>query len=246
MNTTAWAIDLPKLHELYRDSARDKVDNYFDDFDMVLSHPHWRSIYETLERQLSQLDQTAWQEFKERTLPCVTSRDQKRDWQALFDAFDEVRGYLWLKSVGCEEVHFIPRSKRKHIKTPDLCGQHGSFKMLMEVKTINMSNDEIKYRSGNSEIGKDGKRHVQDREIGQCWSDSREKLKKKIWSTYDNARNQLLTHNCRDTQRRIVYFMIHFDLALSLDAHSFDKFIADIGLLGDQRIEVVWDYGCIY
>jgi len=232
-----WAEDFPRLYELYSESDHAKGNNYFDDFDKIISYPHSRSKYKILESELEQIDDAAWQAFKKRALPYVTVRDTDRQWQQLFDAFDEVKGCLWLKSKGCDDIRFIPKGSET---TPDLRARCGTYDILMEVKTINMSDAEILYRRSNSEIGSDGLRHMQAREIGQWWNDSVEPLKKKIMSTYEVARQQLRTPDFTSIHRRIALFVIHFDLCLSLDSQIFDEFLANVGLPDDKGIEVVF------
>jgi hypothetical protein len=80
------------------------------------------------------------------TIPLLTRRDPARGWRALFDKLNEAKGYNYLTRIGCTNVGFIPRSQGQ--KTPDLEGFLGSERVLCEVKTINVSEDECEFRKG--------------------------------------------------------------------------------------------------
>ena len=67
-----WAKVFPKLYELYCESDQADEANYFTAFDNVLKMPLARFRYEQLEEELGQLDDVAWQEFKQRVLTYVT------------------------------------------------------------------------------------------------------------------------------------------------------------------------------
>jgi len=141
---SAWAKDFPRLYELYRESEQDNEANYFKNFSPA------RSSYERLEKELEELDKAAWQEFKQKVRKYksyIAKKHELRGYQQLFDLLNEVNGYLYLKSNGCEEIQFI---SEKNVKTPDLIACCGGFVVLLEVKTVNESKDELNWISQNS------------------------------------------------------------------------------------------------
>ena len=230
----AWAEDFPRLYELYCESDQANEANYFTAFGDVLRMPLARSRYEQLEEELKQLDNIAWKEFKERVLRYVTTRDSRREYNQLFECFNEVKGYLYLKSEGCKEIHFIP--EEKNIATPDIRAHRGSSVVLLEVKTINKSEAEIDWLIANSEL-RDGR--MQAKQVLQGLGDP---LKHKIAEKISDAKRQLLDYPCKGVKRRIVYLVINLDIPHALDPRNFNELAAYIQLQGDKQIEVM--YSC--
>ena len=77
----------------------------------------------------------------------LTSKIKKRGWQALFDVLNEAKGYNHLSGIGCTNIRFIPVSSVPGQKTPDLSGDLAGARVLCEVKTINISEDEATRRT---------------------------------------------------------------------------------------------------
>src|SRR5580765_2589561 len=121
-----------------------RPDAYFQNFvDRITESEHIRYCYTQVERPLALLDSEAWADLKERAVPFLTVRDEKRGWQAMFDTLNESKGYAYLRGIGCSEVAFI---KRESKKTPDLRAILDGSRVLCEVKTINISQDEAARR----------------------------------------------------------------------------------------------------
>lgn len=141
-------VELPRLYEL-KDCIADpsSPDAYFKNFDHNLaSSEHIKDVYLRRERALQGLDAAAWKHLKGEAGRFLTTRDEHaRGWQQLFDVLNEAWAYNYLKSIGCRKLKFIPRSS---FQTPDLEGFLGQDRMLCEVKTINISEDEVAFRTG--------------------------------------------------------------------------------------------------
>jgi hypothetical protein len=94
------------------------------------------------------LDSDAWDALKDAAAQRLV-RTKDRGWQPLFDILNEAKAYNHLVSIGCTSVQFIPRSKRHGERTPDLQALSNSVITFCEVKTINMSAEEVeRLRSG--------------------------------------------------------------------------------------------------
>jgi hypothetical protein len=65
--------------------------------------------------------------------------------EGLFDILNQAHAYNYLIRIGCTGVVFVPRTKTK---TPDLEGWIDGAKILCEVKTLNISDDEAQGRRG--------------------------------------------------------------------------------------------------
>ncbi len=228
-----WSKDFPRLYDLYCESDQHDKANYFATFYEVLENSYARPYYERLEEELGQLDDEAWQELKQEASKWVTVRGNLRGYQQLFNILSEVKGYLYLKSEGYE-VRFIPREKGQ---TPDLYGygRSGSSGVLMEIKTVNISDDELRWVEANSEIGADGIRHPTVGEVRTGLGDS---LTSKILDTINTARDQLTSYPCTCAQRKIVYLIINPDLLLALDSRNIDELRAFLEEQGNNQVEI--------
>ncbi len=196
--------ELPRLYEL-KDRITDPTssDAYFHDFDQNLaSSAHVKAVYVRCERTLQGLDDDAWEHLKQEALPFLTTRDKRgRGWQQLFNILNEARAYNYLKSLGCTNLHFIPRS---HERSPDLEGSLVPDRVLCEVKSIGISDEEISFRTGP----------LKARSLPIALTDS---FLKKLRATVETAKQQLLTF---DDDRAAVHF-IYLNV-------SFDDFLAEL------------------
>lgn len=153
-----------------------------------------------------QLDERSLQQILERMTPVISqcNRSEIRTWTPLFDILNEAKGYEYLLALGYPRVSFIPRPESRHTPlTPDVHGVAAFGEALCEVKTINISDDEI------SRFGK-----IQGPSYGMP-----DGLKRKIARDYDQARRQLhsaFVHVGRKPVRRICHFCFTLDLSFQL------------------------------
>jgi hypothetical protein len=206
--------ELPRLYEL-RDCIADPAssDAYFRDFDQNLARSaHVKDVYLRQERMLKGLDDQAWEHLKGETLSLLTAHDKSgRGWQQLFDILNEARAYNYLKLVGCANLRFIPRSCEK---TPDLEGSLALDRVLCEVKTINISNEEIAFRRAPAKA----------RSIRTAVTDG---FLKKLRATAETAKRQLLAFDHCCAALRFVYINVSFDDSLAEFKEGYFKQIDD-------------------
>jgi hypothetical protein len=148
---------------------------------------------------LSALGDAAWRDLRSRAANVAHRPYRGRGWQALFDAFNEARGYVYLQDCGCTEIAFIPRKAKK---TPDLRAIQNGTRVLCEVKTINISQDEAEHRERVAQ----GVFEVTST-LGQVTAG----MLSKVVSTIEDGIAQL---DCEDPQRaarRIVFTVLNFD-----------------------------------
>jgi hypothetical protein len=190
--------ELPRLYEL-KDSVGDPAspDAYFCNFDQDLARSaHVKEIYLRYERDLQGLDGKAWEHLKAAALRRVTARDKKgRGWQQLFDILNEARAYSYLKSLGWTNLRFIPRSPTR---TPDIEGSRASDRVLCEVKTINISNVEVAFRTGQVKV-----------RSGQVALPA--EFLEKLRNTVEKAKQQLLAFDPGRAAAHLVYLNVLFD-----------------------------------
>lgn len=137
-----------RIYELYDLVPRaDVAQSYFSNLQTSLTEiAQKRNFYDELEATLSALDETAWSYLKEEALPYALKRDPLRHWQQLFDVLNQAKAYRHLKCEGCFQIEFIPRASRRGQKTPDLRAHDAEMLVLCEVKTINISQQEVERR----------------------------------------------------------------------------------------------------
>jgi len=117
-------------------------DAYFQDFEKSLQENNQKlAAFRKLDAVLSALDGDDWTVLKAEAARRLVrpSNQTGRGWQALFDVVSEARGYAYLCQLGCTNIHFIPRDDGP---TPDIEATTEGRRVLCEVKTINISDDE--------------------------------------------------------------------------------------------------------
>lgn len=119
---------------------RENEDSYFhNSFDELHEGELFERILLPYENALSNLDDTSWLSLKKEAEKLCIKRDKKKRWRELFDKLNEAKGYVFLKSIGYQEISFIPRAKKNGVETPDLRGIKSGATALCEVKTKNIS-----------------------------------------------------------------------------------------------------------
>jgi hypothetical protein len=139
---------LPRVYEL-KDLLCDPYhpDAYFQNFEDHLRDTACFAAYASWEKVLQGLDPAAWLSLKHKAAAYVDHMDKKgRGRQQLFDVFSEALAYNYLRQAEVYSiVRFIPESNGR---TPDLEGTSELARELCEVKTMNISDDEVRARGG--------------------------------------------------------------------------------------------------
>jgi hypothetical protein len=145
--------EFPRMYEL-RDPIKspDSLNPFWKDLDVTFQDPVKGSVMRRasrpIEAALQSLDSDAWEFLKNEAAGHLTKWDEKnaRGQQQLIDILNQARAYYYLNEIGCSDIHFISRSRKEGIKTPDLEGIFGDIKIICEVKTINISKNEAEIR----------------------------------------------------------------------------------------------------
>ncbi len=195
--------ELPRVFEL-KDTLSDPAnsDAYFYNFEESLRQNSQKlAAFQKVEAVLSVLDADAWNTLKQAASPHLTrpSKSKRRGWQGLFDTLSEARGYAYLRSIGCSDIRFIGRADRP---TPDIEAIQEGRRVLCEVKTINISDDEAGRRrrvySGTPVASK------VPTELGAPYL-------RKLSRTLANAVRQLDAADPHREAHRIVFCVLTFD-----------------------------------
>jgi hypothetical protein len=137
--------EFPRMFEL-RDQFKpqDPLNSFWRNLDISIQDSVKRMACRPYEAALQSLDSAAWEFLKKEVSIYLTKWDEKnaRGQQQLIDLLNQAMAYNFLKGTGCSDISFIPRSEINRIETPDLEGRLGHIKVICEVKTINISEDE--------------------------------------------------------------------------------------------------------
>ena len=205
---------LPRIYEL-RDLILDPSapNAYFQGFEGFLtSSKHARALYLDLEQELEGLEQTAWESLKNEAKQYLVRKDKSgRGWQQLFDILNQAYGYNYLKTLQCTTIRFVPRSTKEGVETPDIEGESNSGRVLCEVKTMNISQDEVQARH-----------EVKVRSIK---NQLEQPFFGKLDSIITKAKSQLSAYDPRDEAKHCVYICICFD---DLVGHYEDEYLGQI------------------
>ncbi len=143
-------IRYPFTYELI-DAIEDRSNPraYFKDFESSIeSTPGMAQVWAAQESQFGLLDQPSWEQLKAEAVPYLTVKDEKgRGWFQLISILNQARAHNYLKRRGCDEVRFVPRAKKAGVETPDLEAIYGNREVLCEVKTLQISDDEVRART---------------------------------------------------------------------------------------------------
>jgi hypothetical protein len=182
-----------ELRELVQDPSH--PDAYFQDLEERFGNQACFETYAAWEKELDELDPQAWAFLKTKAENYLLRQDH-RGYQQLFDALGEAVAYNYLrKSEGCPDVSFIPESKKP---TPDLKGVRDRKPILCEVKTINVSDDELGARLKAFVVRDSG-------------NQLKEGFFRKLDSDISKAKSQLLNYDPAGEARHLIYCNICFD-----------------------------------
>jgi hypothetical protein len=214
MTQIMFQASMPRVFEL-----RDLIEQplapsaYFRDFETGLGNRFRRARWLACEREFQRLDAESWEVLKSEARPYLTLHDPNgRGWQQLYDVLNQARAHNYLVELGCSGVRFVPRGRKE---TPDLEGTLDTRKVLCEVKTINISEQEANRR--NTGQG------------GYITDSLNEQFLKKLTITLGKAKNQMEIYDVGGNSMRIVFLIINFD-------DSFAEYKADYYSQIDQHL----------
>lgn len=213
MRVNNWKTHFPKLADLYRSSDMSNSSNYFRNDNVLgaLSKPSQTAV--ELEKELQKLSSIAWTEFKSKALKYVCVTHHQRGHNALFECFNEVKGYISLSSE-YDDIRFIPEGSTT---APDFIAISKISSALMEVKTINESDQELDY----FDIP------LQERDALKAEHAVSESLKAKVNTAIRKAEKQLLGYTAHTVYERIIFLVVRLDFQCATPGtrHDLGRFL---------------------
>jgi len=209
-------------------------DDFFSDFEYSYwINPLKKQHYQAYNRALKALDNESWQILKEKALQHYLNHRKGQKKQGLFNQLNEAFAYRYLATrKGFENVRFIKEGKEQR---PDIKFNVQNKQVCCEVKTLGISDDEIKRRSTHS---------VYNSSVYVRLSDG---FLNKFNDAVNAARKQIYTFGTIG----LVYIIIRFD-DIALDYYKkyrsqlitfcknqgFDNLFIKIGVIGNRRISI--------
>jgi len=209
-----FASNFPRLFELYQRSNKDDPKNYFNFKELFTIAYLGAQAFQEIEQVLSRLDSTAWEKLSKKALAGVTADDPCRRYHQLFNLLNEARGYSHLLAEGYTHIEFIEDLTGK---SPDLFAKKDDSTAILEVKTVNQSDADIKNES------------LRKNEAIQVDPKLSEKFKTRIKRNIRDAREQLERYQ-NSANRKIVFLFIFMESSQRTCGESYAElktFIAD-------------------
>jgi Protein of unknown function (DUF2442) len=196
VHSEVFRSQLARFYELKDLSDPSNKDAYFENFEEHLQDETCFRTFVLWEENLQGLDAAAWVSLKSKACTYLNKNKKARGWQQFFNVLGEACGYNYLaRYERCSAVRFIPESNDP---TPDLEGLRDHERVLCEVKTINISDDEVRARRMPSVVRK--------------LSDQLEEgFFRKIDSDIVCAKSQLDSYDPHGDAQHLVYINICFD-----------------------------------
>jgi hypothetical protein len=217
----------PRLYEIYALSDQRNQDNCLYGFSDLTPESNGNWIYEYYETLFQQIDRDNWEVFKEklsekvlgirkRARISIIGKSQKQKHSPMypkfqgFDYFNEVHGYIYLKEKKCcEKVTFLQENNTTLKKTPDLKGIKGNSTIILDVKTINTSDDLHAYFE---RVVRDEKKTPEEKSIDLDYPMTEKEIRRglgnKIESDVEHAKGQMASFQ---GAQKIVLFVIDLD-----------------------------------
>jgi len=211
---------LPHFYRLYERSDKLDPDNYFKNYSALVAEECLETCFRPLDEILGKLDPKAREQLFEKALDYVVKKDPRRGHFQLFNCLNEARGYVILDERGYDEISFID-CKNQSKGSPDLLGKLKNSKAILEVKTINESEENVDRRFNNDPLQVRSARRLSD------------EFKGKLIKTIKCAKEKQLDAYPESVDKKIVLLLVRFDLDnLVADANFalLREWVAEIGI----------------
>ena len=224
------------------------TDPFFHNFEASLrTDPLKRSYYAAYERAFSCLDDTSWTNLRSKAVAHSHEQRPKRVKAPLFDQLNDAFAYRWLVNRGFSQVTILPEDHRATQKSPDIsfcgCGRE----LACDVKTLNVSNNELDRRCApdyNIPDGTPANPKYYD------WSTTFQKLHPTFFKKIDEAvakGTEQIRTRCKNG---LVFILVHSDdyastfypehrvcIASHLRRFQDIAVVVKFGVVGQRRIE---------
>jgi hypothetical protein len=197
-----------------------------------LTEPTKRRVYLAYNRAVMTVDDGSWQILKKKALSHYRDHRRGQEKQGFFNQLNEAFAYQYLVRKGFEKIRLIEEGTKK---SPDITFSYRQTRAYCEVKTLNISDEEIGRRSGRSVC--DGRGYV-DLSMGFLG---------KLRTAVNAAKQQIESvHSAGLTYLIILFDDVALDyygnyrkqLIAFCQNEGLDDLFIRTGLLGNRRISI--------
>lgn len=208
--------EFPRIGELISlSNEADGESYYFSNFiDSIKEWQPKKQHMKKYEGYLNVLDNASWNTIKYGLVELSKKKHESYGWRYLFDKWNEVIAFAYLRSIGCSNIEFVPTSCKSGEKTPDLRAVLEGDELLCEVKTIGISDVEALRRKVGGVSSK-------ERMINEGFI-------KKLLDDVGKAIKQIDKFASGRRAKRIVFVYINFDDILGEYADEYFLQIANV------------------
>lgn len=176
------------------------TDRFFEDFaESCRNDESKRRHYRTYDDALRLLDAESWQILKDKAVKHFMNHRSGQRKQGFFNQLNEAFAYRHLVRQRCSDVRMLSET---HSPTPDIRYNEAGHIKYCEVKTLGISDEEIKHRGAASG------RYLNYARLGNGFFN-------KFQDAFDMARRQIAAHGTEG----LAYFVVIWD-DFALDYYS--------------------------
>ena len=189
---------------LYQRSKTESENNYFGIYEGGQLSDDTEKQFVEWERLFTTLDPVSLEVFLRKAAGRVAARAiPERGWGQLVDIINEVRGYDYAQSLGYNSCRLLDEQSNPF---PDIEASNADAMCLIEVKTIQESDEELRLRG-----------QVQQEESGLP-----QRLQRVLRTRYFHAVKQIAGHPQAARARKICYMIVTLDLRTVLAEENKD------------------------
>jgi hypothetical protein len=217
------------IEEVYAEYPRD---NFFNRLSPTFRDcPQTRSAYAAYNRAFLSLEAECWQLLKRKAVDHFLDHREGQLKQGFFNQLNEAFAYAHLRRRGYSVVRMLPESR---VRQPDITFVHAGVKRVCEVKTVGISEDEIRRSESNVAYS------------GEVYSKLSDQYITKLQKTVACATHQITSQGGEG----LVYLIVKFDdftlthystyrkqIVAALSACAAPWIYVKVGLQGNRYIE---------
>lgn len=199
---------MKRIYELVHEVSNRFDDDFFKNFEALIKiNPGKQKAYSVYNRALMILDNESWKILKSKALNHYKDEREGQRKNGFFNILNEAFAYEYLIDKGSENVRFLKEKKGE--RRPDMTFMIMGIKKYCEVKTINISKNEMTRRERPPKGYEGSIYYFLDKGFFKKFSDK-----------YLDAREQI---SAVSSKRGLIYIVTNFD-DMALDHyHTYKK-----------------------
>jgi hypothetical protein len=166
----------------------------------------------------------SWEKLRKKTPSYITKDSSRRGYHQFFNGLNEARGYGYLADQGYDQINFIDEDPAR--KLPDLLAKKPGSKAILEVKTVNQSDEDI------------GQEFLRRHEAIKVEPRLSEKFKSRILRSIRDAGEQLDAYP-NSVDRKIAFLFVHMEWSQRTCGESYTELAHFVSDQTTSSLEVI-------